>query len=369
VRKFNIGIIDADLLDNGTRHPNLALMKISGYNKEKGNRVTLLHNYNNIKNYDKVYLSKVFSFTKIPINIEEYNNLITGGTGLYWDQAESLPFEVEHHMPDYHLYDEYIQKEIERGIKSNYFKDYKNYSIGFSTRGCIRKCSFCINHNKSKVEKWSSIKEFYDPSRKYIYLWDDNFLAYPKWNEILDELEEINKPFQFRQGLDLRLITKEKAERLARVKYHGDYIFAFDNIQDKELIINKLRLWKQYCKKTTKLYVFCGFDREEKYNKEFWKQDIIDTFERIKILMEYKCLPYIMRHENYDQSPYRGTYINLARWCNQPNFYKKKSYREFCIINGVNSSTVKYMNQLETDYPEIAKEYYDLKFDILNQYN
>ena len=25
-----IGIIDADLLDNGTRHPNLALMKISG---------------------------------------------------------------------------------------------------------------------------------------------------------------------------------------------------------------------------------------------------------------------------------------------------------------------------------------------------
>ena len=28
---MNIGIIDADLLDKGTRHPNLALMKISGY--------------------------------------------------------------------------------------------------------------------------------------------------------------------------------------------------------------------------------------------------------------------------------------------------------------------------------------------------
>ena len=30
---MKIGIIDADLLDNGTRHPNLALMKISGYYK------------------------------------------------------------------------------------------------------------------------------------------------------------------------------------------------------------------------------------------------------------------------------------------------------------------------------------------------
>ena len=32
---MNIGIIDADLLDKGTRHPNLALMKISAYYKEK----------------------------------------------------------------------------------------------------------------------------------------------------------------------------------------------------------------------------------------------------------------------------------------------------------------------------------------------
>ena len=28
-RKLRVGIIDADLLDHGTRHPNLALMKLS----------------------------------------------------------------------------------------------------------------------------------------------------------------------------------------------------------------------------------------------------------------------------------------------------------------------------------------------------
>ena len=37
---MKIGIIDADLLDNGTRHPNLALMKISGFMKSQGNDVS-----------------------------------------------------------------------------------------------------------------------------------------------------------------------------------------------------------------------------------------------------------------------------------------------------------------------------------------
>jgi hypothetical protein len=134
------------------------------------------------------------------------------------------------------------------------------------------------------------------------------------------------------------------------------------------LIEEKLKLWRKYCSKNTKLYVFCGFDREDKWDYNFWIQDIKDTFERIKILMKYGCLPYIMRFYKYEFSPYKGTYINLARWCNQPNFYKKMSYRKFCIENGINSSTVKYLNDLGLSHPEIAKEYFDLRFDNLNEF-
>ena len=68
-----IGLIDADLLDNGTRHPNLALMKMSGYYKEKGCDVSLIESYDEItandyegiKNYDAIFISKVFDFSKI----------------------------------------------------------------------------------------------------------------------------------------------------------------------------------------------------------------------------------------------------------------------------------------------------------------
>ncbi len=84
--------------------------------------------------------------------------------------------------------------------------------------------------------------------------------------------------------------------------------------------------------------------------------------------MKYKCIPYIMRHENYNNSPYKGMYINLARWCNQPNFYKKKSFREFCIANGENSATMRYLKEFESRYSDVGKRYFDLKFENLNQY-
>ena len=363
-----IGIIDADLLDNGTRHPNLALMKISGYYKKQGDSVELITDYVNIPKYDKVYISKVFTFTKIPEWALEFNNIEVGGTGFFEDGGEALPDEIEHHMPDYTLYDEYIEKKISEGKSPRTFVDYQKYSIGFTTRGCFRKCKFCVNKKYDKVFRHSPIREFYNADKPYIYLWDDNFLAFSEWEIVLDELEATGKPFQFRQGLDIRLMTDKKAKRLANAKYHGDFIFAFDHIEDRALIEKKLRLWKRYSTKTTKLYVLCAYDSQD-------ESDIINTFERIKILMKYGCLPYIMRYEDYEQSEYRSLYVQLARWCNQPQFFKKKSFRQFCIANQEyhkNPKTLcasyQAMIDFELKHPEIAKKYFDLRFEKENEY-
>ena len=35
-KALHIGLVDADLLCNGTRHPNLALLKIAGYFRDNG---------------------------------------------------------------------------------------------------------------------------------------------------------------------------------------------------------------------------------------------------------------------------------------------------------------------------------------------
>lgn len=353
---MNVGLIDADLLDKGTRHPNIALMKISAFNKEKGHNTRLILSYDEVDDYEKIYLAKVFTYSKFPEHVLAHPNLEYGGTGFFFDKAPDLPDEIEHHMPDYHLYDEYVQGEIARGIKSIHFRDYTDYSIGFATRGCFRKCSYCVNRKYDKVFRHAPISEFFDPNRKYIYLWDDNILGYIKWHEVFEELEATGRRLQFRQGLDMRLMTEEKASVLVKAKYIGDYIFAFDNLAWRDIIERKLKIWLKYCSKTTKLYILCAYESQD-------INDIISVFERIAILMRYRCLPYIMRYDGWDSSKFRGMYINIARWCNQPDFFKKKSFREYCVANGENSSTMRYFRDFEQKYPEVAKKYFDMKFE------
>ena len=121
---------------------------------------------------------------------------------------------------------------------------------------------------------------------------------------------------------------------------------------------------RNHTDKQCRFYVFCGFNHNNPgvYSETFWRDDIADLFERIKILMKYKCLPYVMRFKDYELSPFRGMYINIARWCNQPSFFKKKTFREFCDMNGKDSSCMKYAEIFEHKYPDIAKQYYAIRF-------
>lgn len=382
VSPLKIGLIDADLNDQGTRHPNLALLKISGYCKEFNHNVKLISDYfeisDNLKHesYDLLIMSKVFTGTKIPVVIQnkiDNNEIIIGGTGFFDTESPELPDKVEHHMPDYELYTDFISNQTDNFTKDMVrFEDYLNFSIGFTTRGCFRKCSYCINRKYDRVYKHSPISEFIDTKRRGIYIWDDNFMASPDFNNILDDLIATGKPFQFRQGLDIRLLTEEKAKRLSNVKYKGDFIFAFDHIEDANKISRNLKIWRKHCKKSTKLYVLTGYNSQD-------ERDIANTFERIKIIMEHGCLPYIMRYEDYKTSRFKSLYIQLARWCNQPRFFKKKSFRQYCIANeeyhqshtkvpNGYCSCYKAMLDFEMEFSEIAQKYYDLRFEEINQY-
>ena len=63
---MKIGIIDADLIGRKKhRFPNLASMKISGYYKELGYEVCLKLDYKDLDEFDKVFISKVFTDTEI----------------------------------------------------------------------------------------------------------------------------------------------------------------------------------------------------------------------------------------------------------------------------------------------------------------
>ena len=356
---LKIGIIDADLISRSKhRFPNLACMKISAYHKKLGHDVSLLLSWDDIENYDKVFVSKVFTDTPVPDGIEKLSWVECGGTGFFFDKAPNLPDEIEHHFPDYHLYDDFVSEKIANGAKRNEFKEFLDYSIGFVTRGCFRKCGFCVNKKYDRVFCHSPLSEFYDPTRPKICLLDDNFFGYPGWSQIIQELQQTGKPFKFKQGLDERLLTDEKCELLCQSKYDGPITFAFDNIADYSLIEKKLKLIRQHTHKQFTFYVLCGYESQD-------AQDIENTFIRIRLLMQYGCIPYIMRFEKYKNSQYRGMYITLARWCNQPSFFKKKSFREFALASG--GASVRYISNFEREHPEISAKYFDIRWSDFNE--
>lgn len=361
---MKIAVIDADLIGRKKhRFPNLASMKISAWHKEQGDQVILKTDYRNLGEFDKVYISKVFTDTPISDHILKMANVQYGGTGFFYANAPALPDEIEHHFPDYHLYDEWVQKNLDEGGKRQDFIYFLDYSIGFMTRGCFRKCPFCVNQKYDKAVKHSGLSEFLDPSRKKICLLDDNFLACAGWREMLMELEATGKPYKFRQGLDERLLTDEKCKALFSGHYDGDFVFAFDNWADAKLIEDKIKLARRYIDKPLRFYCFTGFDYEDQWDEEFWKQDIIDLFKRIEILIQYRCLPYIMRFNRYEESPYRGMYITIARWCNQPGLFKHHTLWEFAeLCGGKTRSTYKYLSSYLEDVPEAA-HFYAMKWD------
>lgn len=390
---MNIAIVDADLIGQKKhRFPNLVSMKISGYYKSLGYNVRLVTKYDeDLKLYDKIFLSKVFMETKVPQWVLELPNIEYGGTGFFYDKAPPLLSDIEHHMPDYHLYDKWVTDNIATGKNKKEFKYYTDYSIGFMTRGCIRQCGFCVNRNYKQCNLHSNLLEFLDESRPYICLLDDNVFACKDWRLVFDELIASGKKFQFKQDCDERLLTNEKCDYLFnKSNWVGDRIFAFDDIKDRDLIESKLQMIRDYTNAQIKFYVFCGYNHDNvgNYNKEFWQKDIENLFERIKILMNYGCLPYIMRYKDCKLSPYRGMYVTIASWCNQPSFFRKMTFAEYAMARGMNNddykkyktdfisylsdggkkgSSWRYYEEFKKERPDIASKYFNMRWNYSNK--
>lgn len=399
-----IAIIDADIVwKKKHRFPNLCCMKLSSYHKSIGDTVILKTNYDNIDDFDKVYVSKVFTDTEIPCepddksmktseNIAEWYadneflkrpNVEYGGTGFFYDKAPPLPEHIEHIMPDYHLYDEWVAEMVAAGAKESEFTYYIDYSIGFLTRKCFRKCYYCVNRNYNRAVEASPLPEFLDESRPKICLLDDNFFAYPNWKDLIRPVVESGKRFQFKQGLDERLLTEEKVKEISEWKYDGDMIFAFDNIEDEDLITSKLQMIRETAPEWTrplKFYVFCGCDRNGVYDEKFWHNDICNLFRRIDILRRFCAKPYVMRFETVYKTEYAPFYAAVAAWCNQPAMFHTFTFRLFCMCKGMlkNGYSIykrdvdsylenigtkgaiwRSMEKVERLFPDIAAKYFD----------
>ena len=200
-----IGLIDVD----SRNFPNLALMKISAYHKAQGDEVGWYMPFDD--RYDRVYMSKVFSFTPDFLDCINADEVIKGGTGYaislvdgreVFDKSKdlNLPHEIEHIYPDYSLYPEC-----------------KDTAYGFLTRGCPRGCGFCIVGKKEgmKSVKVANLDEFWR-GQKNIVLYDPNILACRDWKDLLQQLIDSKAMVDINQGFDIRMMSEDIAQYISR---------------------------------------------------------------------------------------------------------------------------------------------------------
>ena len=83
---MKIGLIDVD----GHNFPNLALMKIAGWHKQQGDMTEWAFAFNE---YDRIYKSKVFTFTPDDLTAYQCPDIRKGGTG--YDIKSRLPDEID----------------------------------------------------------------------------------------------------------------------------------------------------------------------------------------------------------------------------------------------------------------------------------
>lgn len=245
---MKIGLIDVD----GHNYPNLPLMKLSAWHKAQGDSVEWYQPLFS-GHMDRVYMSKVFSFTPDYEYVVNADEVVKGGTGYaielvdgreiyHAEYDKPLPDEVEHIYPDYSLYPEYTQ----------------DTAYGFLTRGCPRGCGFC--HVASKEGKCSrkvaDLSEFWN-GQKNIVLQDPNILACHDWKDLLQQLIDSKAWVDFNQGLDIRLMTEERADMLRQIKVKMVH-FAWDKYQDKDIVVPRFKQFKKITKwDYRKLAVYC----------------------------------------------------------------------------------------------------------------
>lgn len=277
--------------------PNLALMKLSAWHKAQGHRVEW---YSPLFGpYDRVYASKIFDFTPDCPYLPE--GTVKGGSG--YDLTAKLPDEVETMFPDYSMYPEW------------------NAAIGFTTRGCVRSCPFCVVPRKEgRLRVVGDIHSFWNGQKKIVLL-DNNLTAAPMehFRRVLRQIIDNNLQADFSQGWDIRLLNEEHAALLSKVRVgrSGHHHFAWDNPKDEEAVRRGIALLAKYMPlRRIIFYVLIGFNTTREEDEH-----------RVYVLRDLGVQPFVMPYNRKD--PYQRRF---ARYVNRkPIFMTTPRFEQYQV--------------------------------------
>ena len=279
---------------NVTRFPNFALMKIAAYWKREGAEVEW---FNALSTYDKVYSSKIFTFTRRDPYLPP--DTICGGTG--YDIKSRLDFMMDECEPDYSIYPDFKHK------------------LGFLTRGCPHNCAWCVVPKKEgRIKNVCSFKDIVkDKPGESVVLLDNNFLAYWRHEQELESMIRLNAKIDFNQGLDARFVNEYNAPLLARVKWLNYIRFSCDAIPMREVVQKAVELIRSHGYKGLP---FCFV----------LVRDVAEAHETCEFLRGIRVDPFAQACMDFSSSDKRTKeQKRFCRWVNHKAIFKTVKWKDY----------------------------------------
>jgi len=282
------------------KYPPLGLMKISAFHKERGDEVHFVKGLSKqirSQTWDRIYITTLFSFywdktietiKYYEFSVKDPQNLFIGGT-----MATILADEIEREtgfkpvkgllnekgklrLPNDHLIDSLVP-DYSILEQINYKYPANNAYFAYMTRGCVRRCPFCVVYIiEPEYVKYIPLKqqialitEKYG-EKKDLLLLDNNVLASSEFDKIINEIQELgfykgakfkgkNRYVDFNQGIDLRLLTEERMKKLTEIPVKPLRI-AFDRYSLQDKYIKAVRLAAEYGIKYLSNYILFNYD-------------------------------------------------------------------------------------------------------------
>jgi len=230
-----------------TKFPSMGLMKISTYHKKRGDQVVYVKGESMyVEEPDKIYVTSIFTYDyhHVVRSIKFYRNLFPKAKIWLGGLAATL-------IPQY--FDNIGVDYIHNGIWDEVENEVLDYSlhpeiditIMFTHRGCVRKCDWCVVHrHEPGFSVKENISQYIVEKFDKISCWDNNSLANPRFEEVIDVFRKTGKEIDFNQSLDIRLLTEKKAKLLKSIKLYP-LRFALDDIKYRDKFLEGVEICKK----------------------------------------------------------------------------------------------------------------------------
>lgn len=197
------------------------------------------------------------------------------------------------------------------------FPDYSiypniNYAIGFLTRGCIRKCPWCVVPRKEGLIRpyrtWRDIKR---PDSRDIVFMDNNVLACPHGIEQMKDMIGQKIRIDFNQGLDARLIDDDVADIISRLRWIRFVRMSADTDAMLDIVLKAIERLKRRGMNAGRIFVYVLV------------QDVDSAERRCIALREVGANPFAQPYRDFTTNKEPPDELKrLARWVNDKAIFK-----------------------------------------------